>query len=171
MRLFLIRKQPSKNPVMRFPLFRILYGGVTLLLGPAIAINPAWGNPTGEVVRYGDVTFARVGNELRVLQQTDRAIIDWQTFSIPDGQVTTFVQPGAQSAVLNRVRGNSTSIIDGSLRSNGQVILINPSGIIFGPNGRVDVGGLIASTLDVSDSDFLGGGRHDICWYFGGWDH
>lgn len=122
-------------------------------------VGLASANPTGEDVLYGGVTFERFGNELWVNQQTDRAIIDWRSFSIAQGETTTFLQPRSNSAVLNRVTGDSVSRIDGWLQSNGRVLLINPSGIIIGPTGRIDVGGLVASTLDVSDADFLGGGN------------
>ncbi len=116
------------------------------------------GNPLGEAVRVGEVQFERTDGALRILQGSDKAIIDWESFSISAGELTEFIQPGERSAALNRVRGLTASQIDGALRANGNVLLINPNGIVIGPSGTVDVGGFIASTLDVSDAEFLAGG-------------
>jgi filamentous hemagglutinin family protein len=125
----------------------------------ALAFAPvAQANPLGEAVRHGEVTFERIDGQLRVLQASDRAIIDWESFSIGAGELTEFLQPGSRSAALNRVRGASASTIEGALRANGRVYLINPNGILIGPGGTVDVGGFVASTLDVSDGEFLAGG-------------
>ncbi|MEM7698105.1 MAG: filamentous hemagglutinin N-terminal domain-containing protein [Verrucomicrobiota bacterium] len=114
-------------------------------------------NPTGEVVQHGDVTFQRFGNELRVLQSTNNAIINWSSFSIAEDETTRFQQPNS-GATLNRVTGTAASVIDGQLLANGRVLLLNPNGILIGPTGRIDVGGFLASTLDVSDGEFLSGG-------------
>lgn len=121
---------------------------------------PGWmtANPTGEIVRHGDVQFDRSGGNLTITQATQHAIIDWDAFSIQNGQTTRFVQPGSSSAVLNRVHGGVISRIDGSLKANGKVFLLNPNGIVVGPSGSIDVGGFVGSTLDVSDSEFLAGG-------------
>lgn len=116
-------------------------------------------NPAGEVVMHGDVQFDRSAGQLRVLQASDRAIIDWESFSIDAGQLTEFVQPNSSSAALNRVRGTSASQIEGMLRANGKVYLLNPNGILIGPNGSIDVGGFAGSTLDVSDEEFRNGGN------------
>ena len=67
-------------------------------------------------------------------------------------------RPKSISAVLNRVgAGQSASSILGSLQSNGRVFLINPNGIVFGAGSQVNVAGLVASTLNLSDADFLAG--------------
>lgn len=116
-------------------------------------------NPTGEQVINGGVTFERgLDGSLTISQGSDKAIIHWQDFSIGAGELTKFVQPSSMSAVLNRVIGGLPSSIHGTLQANGRVLLINPNGILVGPTGRIDVGGFLASTLDVSDSDFLRGG-------------
>ena len=115
-------------------------------------------NPNGEVVRFGDVSFDRSGGNLRIIQGSQRAIIDWNAFSIQNGEMTQFRQPGAGAAVLNRVQGGVISRIDGALKANGNVFLLNPNGIVVGPTGTIDVGGFVGSTLDVSDSEFLAGG-------------
>ena len=130
-------------------------------LWPALAFAPAVmvsANPLGELVRHGDVQFERLPGQLRIFQGSDKAIIDWEAFSIAGGELTEFIQPGANSAALNRVRGLSASRLDGALKANGRVFLLNPNGIVIGPGGTVDVGGFVASTLDIPDQEFLGGG-------------
>ena len=124
------------------------------VLAPALGMA----NPAGETLRFGDVDFVRNGSRLDVIQRSNRAIIDWSSFSIANGETTDFSQPGASSAALNRVTGVSASQIDGLLRSNGRILLLNPNGIVIGPNGRVDTASFVASTLDISDADFLAGG-------------
>ena len=130
---------------------------LTLAVGLALPVS-GQANPQGEAVRHGAVTFERADGQLKVLQATDKAIIDWQSFSIGSGELTQFVQPGSRSAALNRVRGPDASRIDGALRANGQLYLLNPAGIIVGPGGTIDAAGFTASTLDLPDEAFLAGG-------------
>src|SRR5579863_6078904 len=113
--------------------------------------NP--GNPT---VVSGSATFKTSGNSL-IITNTPGAIINWGAFSIAPNEVTTFIQQTAASTVLNRVIGTDPSIILGSLTSNGRVFLINANGITFGKGSQVDVGGLVASTLNLSNQDFSAG--------------
>ncbi len=96
------------------------------------------------------------GNTL-MITNTPGAIINWQQFSIQQNEITRFIQQNAASTVLNRVTGGNPSAILGQLLSNGRVFLINPSGIAFGKGAIVDVAGLTASTLNISDADFASG--------------
>ncbi len=115
---------------------------------------PVYANPTGAQVVSGSVQMQTSGNTLNITNSPG-AIINWQQFNIDAGQTTRFIQQSAQSSVLNRVVGADPSQIHGQLLSNGQVYLINPNGILFGPNAFVDVNKLVASTLNLSDADFL----------------
>src|SRR5205085_12286465 len=90
-------------------------------------------------------------------ETTNKAIISWSAFSIPKGSIVQFVQPGKSSVALNRVTGGSVSNILGDLIANGQVWLINPAGVFFGPGAQVDVAGLMATTSDIKNGDFLSG--------------
>jgi len=118
----------------------------------------AQANPMGGNVVNGSATFNTSGNTLTVTN-TPGAIIHWQDFSIQQNEITRFAQQSASSAVLNRVVGGNTSQILGSLQSNGRVFLVNPNGIVFGAGSTVDVAGLVATSLNLSDADFLSG-RH-----------
>ena len=115
-------------------------------------------NPVGEQVVGGGATFERVGNSLTIHQGTDRAAINWNSFSIGAGETTKFVQPSSSSIALNRVIMANPSAIYGSLQSNGQIILANPSGIFVGPGGSVTTGGFFGSTRDVDPETFMKGG-------------
>ena len=132
------------------------------LLGTAVAglvftpTMPALGNPSGATVVEGTADFSVIGNELTVTNSPG-AIIDWQAFSIAQDELTRFQQQSANSAVLNRVTGDTSSEILGSLVSNGQVFLINPNGIVFGQDVTLDTAGFVASTLDIANEDFLAG--------------
>ena len=113
-------------------------------------------NPVGPKVINGNASFSQQGKLLTVTN-TPGSIINWQGFSIAAGETTRFVQQSTSSAVLNRVIGADPSAILGALQSNGRVWLINPNGIIFGAGARIDTAGLVASTLDVMNADFLMG--------------
>jgi filamentous hemagglutinin family protein len=106
----------------------------------------------------GDATIAAAGGGVTISQSTARAIVNWQDFSIAAGQSVRFVQPDALSATLNRVVSGAPSSLLGNLEANGKVFLINPNGVVIGAGARIDAGGFLASTLDVSDADFLRGG-------------
>ena len=131
---------------------KLLYAAVA----SCFAITPAYANPVGAAVVNGQVGFATQGSTLTITN-TPNAIINWQQFSISPSEITRFVQQSASSAVLNRVLGQDPSQILGSLLSNGRVFLINPNGIVFGQGAVIDVAGLVASTLRLSDGDFLAG--------------
>ncbi|HEX7635181.1 MAG TPA: filamentous hemagglutinin N-terminal domain-containing protein, partial [Noviherbaspirillum sp.] len=113
-------------------------------------------NPVGPQVMNGQVGFISQGNVLSIVN-TPGAIINWQNFSIDAGETTRFIQQNASSAVLNRILGQDPSRILGALQSNGKVFLINPNGVLFGQGARVDVNGLVASTLNISNEDFIAG--------------
>jgi filamentous hemagglutinin family protein len=113
-------------------------------------------NPVGPSVVSGAATFNAVGKNLTVTNSPG-AIINWQGFSIRPDEVTRFVQSGAASAVLNRVTGPEHSAILGQLLSNGRVFLINPNGVTVGAGARIDTAGFVASSLNLSNEDFLAG--------------
>ena len=128
--------------------------------GALSAFTPvlALANPTGGQVVAGSATIGTAGsNGVIVDQSSQRAAINWQQFSIGSNEYVQFVQPNSSSVVLNRVTGSNPSSIFGSIRANGQVFLINPNGILFAPGSSLDVSGLTASTLDISNFNFMAG--------------
>jgi filamentous hemagglutinin family protein len=110
--------------------------------------------PNAPAVVNGSATFSQTGNALTVTN-TDRAIINWNTFSIGSNESVRFIQPSASSSVMNRVLAADPSVLLGSLQSNGKVFLFNPAGITVGAGARIDVAGFIASTMTLSNEDFL----------------
>jgi filamentous hemagglutinin family protein len=121
-----------------------------------ILSNSLLANPSNMNVVHGEVKANVDGNSLHV-QASDRAIINWDSFSINRNEITTFALPDGQSTVLNRVVGSNKSVIDGALNSNGNVYLLNQNGILIGNGAIINVGGLIASTFDIFDEAFKGG--------------
>src|SRR5688572_10223080 len=117
----------------------------------------AWANPLGPQVVQGSATFQGLGSNNLQVRNAPGTVINWQGFSIGAGQVTSFIQQSASSAVLNRVVGADISHIHGTLQSNGRVFLINPAGIVVGASGAIDTAGFVGSTLNMLDADFLAG--------------
>ncbi|MDZ4126523.1 MAG: filamentous hemagglutinin N-terminal domain-containing protein, partial [Hydrogenophaga sp.] len=128
--------------------------GVAVLLG-----GNALAGPVGGVVTAGSASISTAPGNTTIHQSSQQATLNWQSFNIAAGEAVRFVQPNSQSVALNRVVGADPSRILGSLTANGQVFLVNPNGILFGQGASVNVGGLVASTLNITDADFAAG-RH-----------
>jgi filamentous hemagglutinin family protein len=125
------------------------------LIAPGLALaelptgfNPVSGSVTQNLATPGAMTLQ---------QNSERAIVNWNSFSIGGQNRVDISQPGVSSMLLNRVTGGLPSEIAGSLTANGRVFLVNPSGVVFGAGSRVSTGGLVASTLDISNDDFNAG--------------
>ena len=108
--------------------------------------------PEGGVVRSGSGSVTQNGKEMTIRQDSGRLAMDWTGFSVGKDETVRFQQPGKDALALNRVTGNQQSVIDGSLLSNGHVLLVNPNGVVIGKNASIDVGGLVASTARVKDN-------------------
>jgi filamentous hemagglutinin family protein len=120
-------------------------------------VPPPAALPAGGRVVAGQAAISQSGSNMLIQQDSAKAILNWNSFNIGSQASVVFQQPSASAIALNRVLGTDPSAIYGSLRANGQVFLINPSGVVFGAGARVDVGGLVASTLNIRDEDFLAG--------------
>ncbi|MDB5992331.1 MAG: hypothetical protein JWQ10_3734 [Herbaspirillum sp.] len=129
------------------------HAGVANTLPVNTLPTPVSQNP----VQSGAASITQAGNQMTVKQTSDKAIIDWQSFSIGSSAGVNFLQNNANSVALNRVIGNDPSIIMGSLTANGKIFLINAAGILVGKTGKIDVASFTASTLNISDADFLAG--------------
>ena len=114
-------------------------------------------NPIGGNVTLGNATIQSNGNLTTITQNSNKAIINWQSFNINQNEHTHFAQPGTSAIALNRIHDQNPSEILGHLTADGQIMLINPNGMLFGQNAKVDVGGLVATTADISDQNFSQG--------------
>ncbi|EAR6948498.1 filamentous hemagglutinin N-terminal domain-containing protein [Salmonella enterica] len=144
--------------------FRKLLGTLTpvaLLTGLIAGLLPAMALaadlPTGGQIVGGQGSISTSGNQMTIHQQTQNMATNWHSFDIGKNNTVQFVQPNSSSVALNRVTGASGSQIMGILKANGQVFILNPNGVLFGKNARVDVGGLVASTKNISTTDFMKG--------------
>lgn len=127
---------------------------VLLIFGVTSA---AYAAPEGGVVRAGSAQIIDQGSKTLIQQSSQRAVIDWRGFGINANEQVQFAQPSVSAATLNRVTGSQISVILGRLDANGQVLLINPNGIIFGKGAQINVGSLIASTANLSNENFMQG--------------
>ncbi|TAN67448.1 MAG: filamentous hemagglutinin N-terminal domain-containing protein, partial [Methylobacter sp.] len=155
------KKQPAlRKPCYsaNLPLRRALNLAILAILYPSFS----YANPDGAQVISGQVSIDTATPGVTTITNSPNAIINWQNFSIAQNELTQFIQQNGQSAVLNRIIGQNPSEILGQLASNGKVFLINPNGIVFGAGASIDTQGLIASSLNLSDQDFLSGNYHFI---------
>ena len=132
----------------------VLLGASGLALATSVPGNAL---PTGGQVVAGQAGISQSGNALTVTQGSSKAAINWQSFSVGSDARVNFVQPSAQSVVLNQVLGADVSVIQGSITANGQVFMVNPNGVLFTPTAQVNVGALVASTQNISTADFMAG--------------
>jgi filamentous hemagglutinin family protein len=109
-------------------------------------------HPQGGKVVSGSASISQVGNTTDIRQSSSDVAIDWLSFSIGAQSSVDFIQPSASAVAVNRISGSNGSEILGHLDANGQVYLINPNGVLFGKGSQVNVGGLVASTLDITGS-------------------
>ena len=152
-----LRKDKGVFAAMR--LHEVLKCTTVLVVFGGLFSIPAYANPQGGTVVAGGASIAGEGtSRVTVMQTTDRAIINWNSFSIGANERTDFVQPSVGAIALNRVVGVNPSEILGTLTATGQLVLVNPNGILFGKGATVDAAGLVATTHDVDDRQFMSGG-------------
>ena len=132
---------------------RIVWPAALALTNLALPLA-SLGGPTGEQVVAGQVEIARQGAQTTITA-SDNAVIRFESFDVEAQETVRFIQPSERSRVLNQIFGNDPTRMDGSLLANGQVFIVNPSGVIFGQSARVNVGGLIAAAGSMSTPDFL----------------
>ena len=126
----------------------------TAALALAFSLQARAGPTDGQMVA-GSGAISQAGNTTTVHQSSQNLAINWTDFSVAAHEAVRFNQPNATSIVLNRVLGQSISQIHGAISANGQVFILNPNGILFGAGAQVNVGGLVASTLSLSNDDFM----------------
>ena len=144
-------------------LFKILFKfnkliTIALFSFLSITVQNSYANPEGGVVASGNAIINNRNNQgsiVEITQRSDKAIIDWQNFNIEVNEKTIFIQPSFNAITLNRIHSNIASEINGELTANGKLILINQNGILFGADSKVDVNGLIATTANISNENFM----------------
>ncbi len=141
------RRHTSQNP----------FATMTAVAALMILSRPALAGPAGGSVVQGSAAISQSGSVTNINQSTNKAIINWQGFSIGANETVNFNQPSSAAATLNRVIGNETSVISGALNANGQIFIVNSAGVLFGKGAQVNVGGLVASTLDITNENFMAG--------------
>jgi len=129
----------------------------SLLLSNLSLINYAHAGPAGGNIVGGAGSINQSGLNTTINQNSSLLSINWNSFNINRDERVQFIQPNIRSIALNRILSNNASQIHGRIDANGQVILVNPNGIFFSPTAMVNVGGLIASGLDIKPSDFMNG--------------
>lgn len=128
-----------------------------LALAAALFSMQAQAAPTGGQVTAGTASIQQNGAVTDIHQASQKAAINWQGFGIAPHEAVNFHQPNASAITLNRVVGNEASLIQGALNANGRVFLVNANGILFTQGASVNTAGLVASTLNITDQDFLNG--------------
>ncbi|ELK9778882.1 filamentous hemagglutinin N-terminal domain-containing protein [Salmonella enterica] len=134
---------------------------LAFLTGLVISLLPGMAQsadlPTGGQIVAGQGSISTSGNQMTIHQQTQNMVTNWYSFDIGRNNTVQFIQPDSSSVALNRVTGASGSQIMGALKANGQVFILNPGGVLFGKDARVNVAGLVASTKNINTADFMKG--------------
>ncbi len=128
-----------------------------LLVTPGRAQPAVNARPSGGVVTAGSASIGTSASTTTITQSSQRAAINWQSFNVGAQQTVDFVQPSSSSVALNRVISSDPSQIAGHIDANGQIILINQSGVIFYHGAQVNTAGLIVSAAGMSDVNFMAG--------------
>ncbi|WP_299770587.1 YDG domain-containing protein [uncultured Pseudoteredinibacter sp.] len=113
--------------------------------------------PTGGTIVQGSAQISESGSVMTVDQESQRTVINWNSFDIDSNETVNFNQPNQSSVALNRIFGSNTSQIFGQLNANGQIFLVNTNGVTFAPGSQVNAAAIVASTLDITDNDFMDG--------------
>lgn len=134
-------------------------GVLAVAAGSVLSLQAAHAQIEGAQVARGSATFQN-SNGRTVITAADNTVINYSRFDIQAGQSVQFIQPGADSRVLNRISSSAPTRIDGSLLANGRVYLVNPAGVVFGKNAVIDAARFVAAAAKMTDQDFLRGNDH-----------
>ncbi|RZG72255.1 YDG domain-containing protein, partial [Acinetobacter sp. WCHAc060025] len=134
----------------------ILFGMALLPLSIHAAISNVE-LPTGAQINTGSASFNQNNNTLNINQNSQNLSTNWNSFNIGKDATVNFNQPNQSSTAINHVLDSNASQIMGRLNANGQVFLLNPNGVVFSKTAQVNVGGLVASTLNLNDTDIQNG--------------
>lgn len=145
-------------PVEGFRVVSALTAFAAAMFATQPGVSFAQALPTGGQVTAGQASISQNSNTMTINQGSQRTVIDWNSFNVGAGNTVQFNQPNAQSQALNRVSGGGASNIQGSLLANGQVLIQNANGVLFGKGSVVNVGSLLATTKAINPDAFMAGG-------------
>jgi filamentous hemagglutinin family protein len=167
------KRRRNKAERARASLFILLlgFGAIeSVSVSFAAPLLPVGTIPTNLQATQGNITInAPVinpananGQLLNINQSTLKGILQGSNFNIGGASAVNFNHTGgAGSATLVRINGLKKSVIEGALNSpNGAIYLINQNGILFANGATVNVNGLVASALNLTDGDFLSDRGH-----------
>lgn len=143
------------NKQLSYRVNRCAHAVLSALL--VMSTGNAFAGPTGGQVVGGAGSINQSGLNTTINQTTQNMAINWQSYNVNVDERVQYIQPNSSSVSLNRILSNNGSTIAGRIDANGQVILVNPNGIFFTPTSIVNLGGIIASGLDIAPSDFMNG--------------
>ncbi|MCP4277098.1 MAG: filamentous hemagglutinin N-terminal domain-containing protein, partial [Gammaproteobacteria bacterium] len=129
----------------------------SIILSFILFISTSHAGPKGGVVVGGSGSINTTGLTTNINQQSSSMAIDWNSYNISSNEIVNYLQPGTTSISLNRILSGSASQIHGQINANGHIVLVNPNGLFFGQDASINVGGLIASALDIDPVDFMNG--------------
>jgi filamentous hemagglutinin family protein len=132
---------------------------VVAAVATATVTSLAHAGPAGGQITAGSGTISQSGTTTTVNQASQNLSLNWQSFNTNSAETVNFSQPSTSAIAVNRIGDQNPTQFLGKLNANGQVYLINPNGIVFGAGAQVNVGGLVASTLDTTDSKAAGSSR------------
>lgn len=142
--------------------FNTLTQSLLLTSAFALAIVPvsSYALPTGGTVTSGTATISNTVGQTTINQTSNKAIINWTGFDTLSAEKVQFNQPSQNAIALNKINSNTSTNFQGQLTANGRVWVINTNGMLFGSTAKVNVGGLLATTSTISDSDFNAGNNN-----------
>ncbi|MDH5445582.1 MAG: filamentous hemagglutinin N-terminal domain-containing protein [Gammaproteobacteria bacterium] len=149
----------SLSTRVRYGLAYLQAGVFTVLFSNMVWVPYALANPEGGTVTGGSGTITQPNsNTTNINQNSQNMAIDWHSYNVGKNEVVNYYQPNSSALSLNRVTGTaSASQIFGQINANGQVILLNPHGVVFQPGSIVNTGGIVAGTLNMNPTDFMNG--------------
>src|SRR3981081_4173714 len=119
-----------------------LPGGI---LRPAAAQPAPNARPQGGRVTAGQASISQSPTTTTIDQSSQRAAINWNSFDIGRNQAVDFQQPSSSAWTLNRVISPDPSQIAGRIQANGNIVLTNPSGVVFYRGSEVNAQSVVIS--------------------------
>jgi len=119
--------------------------------------NIAHAGPENGVVVSGNGSISKTAAQTLIQQNSQNMAINWDSYNVASGERVQYIQPNSQSVSLNRILSSDGSRIAGNIDANGKVILVNPNGILFTQTATLNVGSLVASSLNITPDNFING--------------